>query len=272
MSIRKSAALILVNAKSRKILFGRRSLSASFMPNALVFPGGVIDHEDASFPKERCSTTEQGTHNNFAGKVAAIRELFEECGLLPVLQSDNEKGILSASGSRNLSEWQSKLQHKESTFQKLFTENLNQFRLDLTGFYLSNWLTPFDYPRRYDNTFYAMEVDTLAIPRPYGCELLDAKWLLPTEVLRKAEDGGHIVPPPQAYELNRIIQADSKGIPLKKIIALLNGDQAYIEGEQSTVTPMRDIKESKFDKRKPVNRITYKKEPMFGNVKVYISL
>lgn len=291
MSIRKSAALIVLNSRNGRLLLGRRSVLASFMPDALVFPGGVVDKSDADFPSELCSFAGQKMPKDFAGRLAAVRELFEECGLLPVIQNNNERCVLSASTSRYLSDWQSKLQRKEALFQRLFAENMSQFRLDLTGFYFSNWLTPVDYPKRYDNVFYAMIVDDSPVTCPYKHELREALWYSPTEVMKGAETGIHILPPPQAYEITRIINAQKASKKLQdvadptkictqllsdgnRLIAVLNGDQAYVDGERSTCTPIRDVKEMALwnDKKKPINRMSYNKQPMYSNIKVCISL
>lgn len=69
--MRLSASLIMARPSgldSFEILFVRRSPTARFMPNMCVFPGGAVDRSD-------------GTHEDTACRVAAIRETFEETGL-----------------------------------------------------------------------------------------------------------------------------------------------------------------------------------------------
>lgn len=69
---------------------GQRGAHAAFMPNKFVFPGGAVDPADGSVPlavplAEFCAErlTEASTHQTADGLVvAAIRELWEEAGLI----------------------------------------------------------------------------------------------------------------------------------------------------------------------------------------------
>ncbi|VDD86928.1 unnamed protein product [Enterobius vermicularis] len=278
--IRKSAVLLLINSKNGKVLLGRRSSSASFMPNTLVFPGGVVDQEDINFSKS-CLRNNSENITQVSGKIASVRELFEECGLLPVIKDGKDKS--------SFNHFSSDCYSSDSASTCLF--KFTFFRCVLSASaspYLANtWLTPFDYPKRFDNTFYAMKVSDSPVPRSHKSELSEAKWMVPLETVEGAENGLYILPPPQAYELTRIIEAGRTGLQLEKIeiptricpqlvndkenqIALLNGDQDYIEGERSTITPMRDISEigPEINPRKLINRIIYKKKPLYSNIKI----
>ena len=48
---KEAAAVILVSRQSKRILMLRRGSAASFMPNSLVFPGGVVSKADAKSAK-----------------------------------------------------------------------------------------------------------------------------------------------------------------------------------------------------------------------------
>ena len=89
---RNAASLILLKEDNKdiKILLGKRSSKARFMPGAWVFPGGVIDKKD--FKQNITSSLDPkiikklAVANNFnlaiALAVTAIRETAEETGLL----------------------------------------------------------------------------------------------------------------------------------------------------------------------------------------------
>ena len=76
-----------------EVLMVRRSLQASFMPGAYVFPGGAVDAGDGSAAHhavcdesaeqlaQRIGTVTQVGDAALAYAVAALRECFEECGL-----------------------------------------------------------------------------------------------------------------------------------------------------------------------------------------------
>lgn len=100
-AIRDAATVIVLRDRARdpKILMGQRGDKAAFMPNKFVFPGGAVDAADYDVPLAqplslpsaqrviddlRPETSEQITH---AAAVAAIRELWEETGLILGRQS-----------------------------------------------------------------------------------------------------------------------------------------------------------------------------------------
>lgn len=98
--IRDAATIILIRdaATNPRVLMGQRGARAAFMPNKFVFPGGAVDKADAEVPlaakgAEPCLSRlgldlPKGAHPGLphALLVAAIRELWEECG--QVLGSD----------------------------------------------------------------------------------------------------------------------------------------------------------------------------------------
>ena len=92
----RAAATTLVvrdGAPGLEVLMVRRSLQASFMPGAYVFPGGAVDPGDGS-PAHvavcdesieqltaRIGRVTQVGEQALSYAVAALRECFEECGL-----------------------------------------------------------------------------------------------------------------------------------------------------------------------------------------------
>ena len=89
---RNAASLILLKGDNKdiKVLLGKRSSKARFMPGAWVFPGGVIDKKDfkqnitSSLDPKIIKKLAVANNFNFANALAvtAIRETAEETGLL----------------------------------------------------------------------------------------------------------------------------------------------------------------------------------------------
>ena len=77
---RLAATVILVRdgAQGPEAFLMRRSMQSSFMPGAYVFPGGKVDPTDALLVPDAKSP---------AFLVAAVREVFEEAGVLLALDS-----------------------------------------------------------------------------------------------------------------------------------------------------------------------------------------
>ena len=125
---RNAASLILLkdNLKKIKVLLGKRSNKARFMPNAWVFPGGVIDKRDflknnivSLDPKiiRKLAVANNASIAN-ALAVTSIRETAEETGLLlgktsnkPSLQNPDITNGLQILASRGLSPDLSKIHY-----------------------------------------------------------------------------------------------------------------------------------------------------------------
>src|SRR5438477_10088081 len=67
-----AASVILLRDSPLEVLMIRRHAKSSFVPDAWVFPGGVVEASDYDLG----DGTEVGTM-----RVAAVRELFEESGI-----------------------------------------------------------------------------------------------------------------------------------------------------------------------------------------------
>ena len=86
---RPAATVLLLRdgPQGLEVLMTRRSMTASFAPGAYVFPGGVIDPADAhaqALTRRRPTQTDE----RLTQAVAAIRESFEELGILLARRPD----------------------------------------------------------------------------------------------------------------------------------------------------------------------------------------
>lgn len=95
VAVRDAATIILLRDGPRPaVLMGRRGAGAAFMPDKMVFPGGAVDPDDATVPlaalpgptcRARLADRKRpgtGLDIPHGAAVAAIRELFEETGLI----------------------------------------------------------------------------------------------------------------------------------------------------------------------------------------------
>lgn len=91
--IRDAACLILVDRAdaAARMLMGRRRSSQIFLPNKWVFPGGRVDDDDRRLANTLCRDALPDVAQRHAFALAAVRETFEETGLL--LQSA-ERGLV----------------------------------------------------------------------------------------------------------------------------------------------------------------------------------
>ena len=176
---RDAATLIVVRQEGRdpKILMGKRAASHKFMPNKFVFPGGRLDVVDQRLkvPHElappvmkrlRKATQSRVTDNKLRGlALAAIRETFEETGLIIGRKTDN------------------RLRSSHEVWQTYFDHGVEPplEKLD----FICRAVTPTHRTRRFDTRFFMVydefiHTDPESMEKASG-ELLDLHWLTLTE-------------------------------------------------------------------------------------------
>ncbi len=198
---RPAATIVLLRDAEHgmEVLLMRRSRKAGFVPGAYVFPGGRVDGTDAGpktieqldglTPESAASRLEleNGEPPAIAYYLAALREAFEETGILVGLRSDGSTPPTAAEDSSVDSVRDDLMENRIS-----FAEAIALLQCRIAGDaieYLAHWITPTPEPRRYDTRFFAAKVrsgaEAIIDPR----EMTDALWLTPAEALRRCDEG-----------------------------------------------------------------------------------
>jgi 8-oxo-dGTP pyrophosphatase MutT (NUDIX family) len=186
----KPAATVVMLRDSEtgmEVLLLKRHRSSGFVPGAYVFPGGRTDDADGN-PQlvgyvTRLPTINLPLHFWFA----AVREVFEEAGVLLALDAKRE-WAQDTTASPELEAWRLKLMNEEATLFDVVQHN--HFMIDFSGIvYFAHWITPLAEPRRYDTHFFAVVIPAGRTVRPDPREMTDALWLTPTEALRRFDAG-----------------------------------------------------------------------------------
>jgi 8-oxo-dGTP pyrophosphatase MutT (NUDIX family) len=151
-----------------EVLMLRRSAEASFVPDAWVFPGGMVEDLDRELAREHGDGSRLG-----AMRVAAARELFEETGVWlgePLEDAEHKRRRLLA-GSLS--------------FRALLSESPIDFSQLV---WTSHWITPFGVPKRFDTYFFLTRVSREVRATAENTEAVDVIWIAPEEALeRRAE-------------------------------------------------------------------------------------
>ncbi len=176
---RSAATLVLAWAgrtePTYQVLLLRRPETARFAPGAYVFAGGVLDPEDAE-PEALDLLPPSLREPEGPAMVAALRELFEETGFLlsdrPVDEAEARRARTSLlSGDASLAEVAADL---GATFH------------GLRAAYMSRWVTPARFARRYDTRFFVASLSGPEPPTPeLTPELAGHIWLQPAEAVRR---------------------------------------------------------------------------------------
>ena len=202
---RDAATVIVVRSVDSgpvEILFMQRSRSQSFMGGATVFPGGALDAADADpaltsrvrFPGPADAVRRLGEEGLEAASavglhLAAVRETFEECGLLLGLDPALSRERLPDATARR------RLLDGEKSFLEL--AQAMDWRFDLSGLVpWSRWVTPESEKRRFDTRFLVAALPGGQTPVPDDRETTRLQWLTPHQALVQHRQGEIRLMPP----------------------------------------------------------------------------
>ena len=184
--IRPAATVLLVRDGDAglEVFMVVRHHQIDFASGALVFPGGKVEDEDSVIASDPLRSGAAGELSDAerAFRVAALRETFEECGVLLA----RPRGGASLLDGARLAEIMAKSEGR--SFGRMLDEENLELALDsLTLF--AHWITPPFMPKRFDTKFYIVAAPGDQIALHDGSESVDSVWINPTEALTGADVG-----------------------------------------------------------------------------------
>jgi 8-oxo-dGTP pyrophosphatase MutT (NUDIX family) len=199
MEIRDASTVMLLRdgTDGIEVFMVRRHLNSDFVGGAYVFPGGAVDPEDAAGLAELVdglddvgASAQLGVERNgLRFYVAAVREVFEEAG---VLLAYDESGRWIDSWDKGdierFVEHRRRLNNRETTM----TEVCREERLRIAGDRLalfSHWITPPGPPRRFDTRFFLAAMPEHQVPLHDDTETVASMWVRPADAIARAEAG-----------------------------------------------------------------------------------
>lgn len=203
-AVRPASTLLLLRDSPRfEVLMVERHRQIEFASGALVFPGGKTHAGDLDEAWDAHASGWSGTDSlQRALRIAAIREVFEEAGVL--LARDAGGGPLEAEPYSL--ELRQAVDRGEVPFLDVVREAGAQLDLDaLTVF--ARWITPSFAAKRFDTWFYVAHAPAGQLAACDGRETVDACWLTPAEALEAAQTGRRKVVFPTRMNLVRLAEA-----------------------------------------------------------------
>lgn len=201
VTTRPAATVLLLrdapgNAEGIEVLMTRRSDKASFAPGAYVFPGGGIDALDAqSHTAADRRPTQSDLHLTQA--IAAIRESFEELGVLLARHADGpRKGLMAdAQDIAAIDRHQPFVAQCTARGLRLAADSV---------FMLAHWITDRDLPRRFDVPFLVARMPEGQEPVADEAEQFEPVWVRPADALARHEAGQFFMIFPTIRTLQRL--------------------------------------------------------------------
>ena len=197
----------------------RRHEKMEFMPSFLVFPGGRMDSGDTA-PRLLARTRGVDARNPEAAGliVAAIRETFEECGVLFARPAGSE-ALIDGARAHALAEKRASLNRSEVGFGDLIEAEGLELAGDLIKPF-ARWITPWWHQKRFDTHFFVARAPEGQEPLHDGGEAVESLWLAPSREVLAAAIGRDRLLPPTQRSLQRIAELGT----LDKILALPQED------------------------------------------------
>ena len=164
-----AASALVMRDAPLEVLMMRRHEKSSFVPNAWVFPGGVLEQSDRELARE----VGDGSLLT-AMRIAAARETFEETGVwlgAPLEDAEAKR--------RRLLAGRISIRHL-----------LDEGALDLERLvWTSRWITPTAVPKRFDTYFFLTVVTRDVVATAEQTEAVEVTWIAPSDALARHADG-----------------------------------------------------------------------------------
>jgi 8-oxo-dGTP pyrophosphatase MutT (NUDIX family) len=201
----KPAATILLlrDDPTFQVLMVERHHQVDFASGALVFPGGKThagDH-DPAWADHVCDWQAVEADQRPL-RIAAIREVFEEAGILLAHRPDGSP----IGGEACPIEVRAAVDAGRISFLEVVA-GLGA-RLDLAALSVfARWITPGHLPKRFDTWFYAAKAPADQLAACDGRETVDAEWIAPAEALRLGAAGERKLVFPTRMNLKLLAEA-----------------------------------------------------------------
>ncbi len=180
-----------------------RSPELDFSSGALVFPGGKVDPEDADPVLAARATGRFGAAAR-AHRIAAVREAFEETGVLLARRAGDMRAPAEPADIE--ARWRAALHAGRVTF-RAFLEAEDLVADTAALCHCAHWITPERSPRRFDVHFYLAALPPRQDGRHDGSESVDSLWISPEAALRDAADGRRPIMFPTRAILSRLARS-----------------------------------------------------------------
>ncbi|MDB5823035.1 MAG: fold metallo-hydrolase [Herminiimonas sp.] len=198
---RPAATVVLLRdtPKGMEVFMVQRTHKAAFIPGGFVFPGGALDASDhdpifatqvAGVDDESASRALGLASGGLAYWVAAIRECFEESGLLLAhdARQPASDGRLVTGSAREFEPLRQQLASGAMSWPQFCRDRQLKLALEQLA-YLSHWITPAGSVRRFDTRFFMAHAPDQQDAAHDNTETIAHAWVRPADMLERHRSG-----------------------------------------------------------------------------------
>ena len=230
--VRKAATVILVrdtHTPPFEIFLMRRHRNQSFMGGAFVFPGGTQEKKDDGVSEDFIAADpcfEQSLNRITAGGVSlpaakslfitAIRETFEESGILFAKRTDNVSVELMFRDPLKWNAYRQQLHNQAKSLEDI-ADHENIIFVPHALIPYARWITPEAEKKRFDTWFFIAQIPTHQTPCHDDVELVDSIWVTPEGALKKNDEKKILLMPPTLKTIEELSAFSSLDRVFEKI-------------------------------------------------------
>ena len=192
-------------AKEIEVFMMVRHHQIEFNSGALVFPGGSVDAGDQEIvARSDLYSGGEGLSDSDRGfRIAAIRETFEESGILLARLKGSTAPVDAKRAGEIANAHRVALNEHKISFLKILEDNGLQLALDTLVPY-AHWITPEGMPKRFDTWFFLAAAPPDQLGAHDGRESTDSIWVSPREAVAGGDSGRFKLPFPTTRNLIRL--------------------------------------------------------------------
>ncbi len=180
-----------------------RHREIDFASGALVFPGGRVEPGDRAIAEGlNAAEAEAG-----AFRVAAIRETFEECGVL-LARPRGGTALIDAARLARLEEARRALCNSQRSFAEILGAEALVPATDLLA-HFAHWITPAGRAKRFDTHFFLAPAPLDQLALHDGGEAVDSVWIRPKDALAGGAAGERKIVFPTRLNLEKLARQNS---------------------------------------------------------------
>ena len=207
--IRPASTVMLVRdaARGPEVLMLQRTAGAAFGAGMYVFPGGRVDPADSGRDVEmwchghddRSASDRLGIDaGGLAYWIAAVRECFEEAGVLLASRADG-------AAHQPQPDDRHAIHDGRVSMAELCSRDDLRLRIGEIH-YVDHWVTPRGEARRFDTRFFIAAAPGEQTAVHDNAETVDSRWVTPADALEMQESGELLMMPPTVANL-RVLAA-----------------------------------------------------------------